>query len=90
MGIFLDTVPDSLDKLKQYVSQENKEGVSVIAHKIKTTINAMNIDQLKGPIQELEDFASTKKEMQELKTRSKLVIEVLEDIIEQFKAKLAQ
>ena len=89
MAIFVDTVPESLGKLRLACENGNMENLSAMAHKLKTTINAMGIEQLKVPIQNLEDFANAKKETKVINQLSKQIIDTLEDIVQEFKEELS-
>jgi PAS domain S-box-containing protein len=89
MGVFVDTVPESLGKLRLACESGNMENLSATAHKLKTTINAMGIEQLKGPIQNLEDSANAKKEIKLVSQLSNQIIDTLEDIVNEFKEKLS-
>ncbi|MBC7390820.1 MAG: response regulator [Opitutaceae bacterium] len=89
LRIFIDTVPESVEKLAEACRKKNAGSISVTAHKLKTTINAMGIEQLKVPIQSLEDYANAGKDNELLTSLSNEVIDMLTDIVNQFKSKLS-
>jgi len=89
LGVFIDTVPESINKLRLSCAERNSENMAKMAHKLKTTINAMGIEQLKGPIQNLEDAANAKKDIKELTSLATKINDTLEEILDEFRAKLA-
>lgn len=89
LRIFIDTVPDTIARLEQFCREENKDGIATTAHKLKTTINSMGIEGLKDSIQLLEDAAYAKEEIIYLKKLAKEIMDVLNQIVKDFKAILA-
>lgn len=89
MGIFIDTVPTSLHKLENACLKNDKSEIAITAHKLKTTINAMAIDQLRETIQKLEEYANAKKPIKELSDLSMEIVQTLTCILDEFKGRLA-
>ncbi|MCW3123435.1 MAG: domain S-box protein [Flavipsychrobacter sp.] len=54
VGIFLETMPQSLAALIKALEEENYEQVAKVAHKMKSNIDSMGIHPLKDVIRELE------------------------------------
>lgn len=89
LAVFIDTVPESIDKLRASCMDGNTENISKTAHKLKTTINAMGIEQLKAPIQNLEDAANAKRDIKDLTSLATKIMDTLGEILDEFRAKLA-
>ena len=85
MNIFIETVPDSYDKLKKYWDQDDLQMVAEIAHKLKTTISSMGIEQLKMPVKLLEEAGKTNARTYENYTLLLIIYDTLKAIVQEFK-----
>jgi CheY-like chemotaxis protein len=83
--IFLDTIPPSVDQLKDELQQQNWDALSKLAHKMKSTIDSMGISRLKEVIRTIEANGKHKNDLGSLPANVKQVDDVLKDCIQQLK-----
>jgi HPt (histidine-containing phosphotransfer) domain-containing protein len=89
LGIFVETVPESLQNLKNAWLKRDFPTLLFFAHKLKTTIESLKIEALKEVIKKLENLADQKKDSQETEEAVFQVYNTLSALLEEFKAKLA-
>jgi CheY-like chemotaxis protein len=83
--IFLDTIPPSIDQLKDELQKQNWDALSKLAHKMKSTIDSMGIDRLKDVIRTIEANGKQKNDLDSLPAQVMQVDDVLNDCIQQLK-----
>lgn len=88
LQLFLDTVPATLTDLKKTCDSGDWAMLSKHAHKLKSTIDSMNIDSLKQDIRTVESTAKTNGDPAELKRLTTRVLTVMNDVMKQVKAEL--
>jgi PAS domain S-box-containing protein len=64
--LFIDTVPQNMQDLKQALQEENWELVGKTAHKLKSTIDSMGIKSIRQEIRTVETNARQKQFLQEI------------------------
>jgi CheY-like chemotaxis protein len=84
--IFLDTMPPSIDQLKNELQQQNWDALSKLAHKMKSTIDSMGIARLKDVIRTIEANGKQKNDLDKLPALVSQVDEVLKQCIQQLKS----
>ena len=57
IDLFMETVPANVRELNLFFAQENWDGVSKIAHKLKSTLDSMGIQSVKQEIRTIEQSA---------------------------------
>ncbi len=88
LQLFLDTVPATLNDLKKTCDAADWAMLSKHAHKLKSTIDSMNIDSLKKDIRSIESSAKTNGDPAELQRLTNRVLSVMNDVMKQVKAEL--
>ena len=88
LQLFLDTVPATLADIKTTCDKSEWLALSKHAHKLKSTIDSMNIASLKSVIREIEMGGKTNPEPSQLKNQVAEVLFVMRQVIEQVKKEL--
>src|SRR5205085_11678594 len=65
--LFLDTVPGTLSDIKNSCDKSEWSALSKHAHKLKSTIDSMNIDSVKQDIRTIESKSKTGEEADKIK-----------------------
>lgn len=84
MHIFIDTVPSSIKRLQEAWATKNFPQLTVIAHKLKTTVHTMGIQPLKEPIKKLEIQAGTGFASDETQEQVEAICHFLKAIVLEF------
>ncbi len=85
LRLFLDTVPVTLKDLQTSAEAGEWLALSKHAHKLKSTIDSMNIASLKQTIREIEVGGKTNAEPELLRTKTGVVLKVMEYVIAEVK-----
>lgn len=85
LRLFLETMPQSLQHLQKETVQQNWAGVSKLAHKLKSTIDSMNIRSLKDTVREIEQYGKKGEQTAEIPALVNEVVFVMEACIAQVK-----
>jgi CheY-like chemotaxis protein len=80
--LFLETVPATLTDLSSAADSGEWLALSKVAHKLKSTIDSMQILSLKPVIREVESGGKTGEDPAGLRERVKIVLEVMNKVIE--------
>lgn len=86
--LFLDTVPATLNDLKTTSGNGDWASLSKHAHKLKSTIDSMNINSLKQDIRTIEASAKANGDPAELRRLTDRVLAVMQDVMKQVKSEL--
>lgn len=88
LQLFLDTVPATLIDLKGSCDSGDWAMLSKHAHKLKSTIDSMNINSLKQDIRSIETLAKSNGDPSELKSLTGKVLTVMANVMAQVKSEL--
>lgn len=88
LKLFLETVPSTLSDIKNSSDKGDWLTLSKHAHKLKSTIDSMNINSLKEDIREIESDGKNGGDPGKLKALVSRVISVTEQVMVQVKADL--
>lgn len=83
--IFLQATPESLAELNNCFTKNDLEGVSKLAHKLKSSIDIFTITEIKNDIRRLENLARESINTEEIPALMEKVNKVLSEAIEQVK-----
>jgi HPt (histidine-containing phosphotransfer) domain-containing protein len=90
MQIFLDTVPEMLNKIDATIEKTNYEDLSFYAHKLKSTINGLNISYLSDQILELEQSAKHKTNLDSIPSLAENIKVELRSIDQLFRSEIGK
>jgi CheY-like chemotaxis protein len=85
MGMFVDTVPGLLSDLQFNIDHANWDKASKIAHRMKSTIDSMNIKAIKGEIRQIEVNGKQQLNLEAMPALAQRVSSVLTECIESVK-----
>ena len=85
VALFIDTVPQNLQELKNALQAENWEQVGKTAHKLKSTIDSMGIKSIRTEIRAVEANARQKESLQEIPALVANIDSVIHECIGQLK-----
>jgi len=85
VDIFLESVPESLQALNDGFADNDLEKVGHCAHKLKSSIDILNIRDLKTDIRELEKLAKEKKERGKIPPLLKKTNDILKGVLVELK-----
>lgn len=88
VALFIETVPQNMQDLKNAMKQENWDQVGKTAHKLKSTIDSMGIKTIRQEIRTVEANAKTKEALQEIPALVGMIDSVIEECILQLKAEI--
>ncbi len=88
LHIFIETVPVSIAKLKSAFEQKDLALLKATAHKLKTTVHSMGIQQLQEPVLALENTGHDALENPETVYAVAQVYTTLDAIVQEFKLRL--
>lgn len=83
--IFLQTIPANSTEMVQYAKAGNWDMTSKLAHKLKSTIDGMNMHSIKTIIRTIELDAKNKKNTDSLYSLALKVDKVIQTVAEQLK-----
>jgi len=89
LQLFLDTVPATLADIKSTCDKGEWTALSKHAHKLKSTIDSLNINSLKQDIRSIETSAKSHGDANELKRLTENVLGIMKDVMHQVKADLS-
>jgi len=88
LQLFLDTVPATLTDIRNASDKGEWMTLSKHAHKLKSTIDSMNIDTLKADIRNIESGGKTGENTELLKTLVQKVLTVMQLVMDQVRKEL--
>lgn len=89
MGMFVDTVPGLLTDLQYNIDHAHWDKASKIAHRMKSTIDSMNIKAIKVEIRQIEANRKQQLNLEEMPVLLQKVSLVLNDCIESVRKDMA-
>jgi CheY-like chemotaxis protein len=90
MGLFLETVPVTLNDLQTSADRQDWPAVSKHAHKLKSTIDSMSIGLLKKDIRTIENDARKSGDAAQLTQLVNKVIEIMQRVMTQVRSDFGQ
>ena len=90
VALFIETVPQNVEDLKQAMNAENWDLVGKTAHKLKSTIDSMGIKSIRQEIRTVEANARQKESLQEIPSLVTNIDSVIRECIGQLKAEVLQ
>ncbi|HVX51306.1 MAG TPA: response regulator, partial [Chitinophagaceae bacterium] len=85
VGLFVQNVPKNAAELVVACDNGDWDRVYFIAHKMKSSIELVNINQIRADIKRVELNAKTKENLEEIPAKAALVLEVVEKAAAQMK-----
>ena len=82
LEIFIENTPKTLSDLNLAFEEKDCSGINYYAHKLKTSIDLLNIEKLKLVIREIENKAKDEQAAEKLKPMLDIVNDILPGIIE--------
>lgn len=58
LEIFIETIPESVNRMNEHFKQSEMDAVATLAHKIKPTIDGVGISSLYQTIRNVEKYRS--------------------------------
>ena len=83
--IFLTQVDDTISKMDECIEMEDWQRLASLAHRIKTSIDIMQIEVLKQPIRRIEALGGRAKETKELTELVLFTKKILEEVAAEIK-----
>jgi PAS domain S-box-containing protein len=81
--LFIETVPETVAELKDCEQQQNWEGVSAAAHKLKSTVDTLRIEQLRPVVRQIEQDAKKQINLKQVSAHIAFVEEHIKLIIKE-------
>ena len=88
LQLFLDTAPATLADIKSACDKSDWQALSKHAHKLKSTIDSLNIDSLKDVIRAIEAGSKSAPDPVQLKSLVAKVLDVMQQVMVQVKEEL--
>jgi HPt (histidine-containing phosphotransfer) domain-containing protein len=88
VALFIETVPQNVQDLKNAMQEENWEQVGKTAHKLKSTIDSMGIKSIRQEIRTVEANARQKEALQDIPGLVSNIDSVINQCIEQLQAEV--
>jgi CheY-like chemotaxis protein/HPt (histidine-containing phosphotransfer) domain-containing protein len=88
VALFIETVPQNMDDLKNAVQAENWEQVGKTAHKLKSTIDSMGIKSIRQEIRTVESNAKQMESLTEIPSLVTMIDNVIKECIDQLQAEV--
>jgi len=89
VGMFVDRMPTSITEIEQHHDQKEWERVYAIAHKIKPSIDILDIAPLKPIIRAIEESAKQEKDIDQLPKHIESLKNIGTEVVKQLKEKFA-
>jgi HPt (histidine-containing phosphotransfer) domain-containing protein len=81
--IFLQATPESLSELNKCYKKEDMQGVSKLAHKLKSSVDIFSITEIKQDIRRLENNTRDSINLDEVPELVEKINKVLDEVIKQ-------
>ncbi len=81
--IFLQATPESLTELNNCFNKSDLDGVSKLAHKLKSSIDIFSIEEIKNDIRRMENLARENVNTDEIPALMNNINSILNEAIEQ-------
>ncbi len=66
IDLFIETVPANVTELNAHLAGENWDGVSKVAHKLKSTLDSMGVQSVKQEVRTIEQGAKNRQELERM------------------------
>ncbi len=81
--IFLQATPESLTELNNCFDKDDLDGVSKLAHKLKSSIDIFSIEEIKNDIRRMENLARENVNTDDIPALMENINNILNEAIEQ-------
>ena len=88
VALFIETVPQNMQELKNALQAENWEQVAKTAHKLKSTIDSMGIKSIRDEIRAVEANAKGKESLQTIPSLVARIDDVIRECIVQLQVEI--
>ena len=88
VALFIETVPQNMQDLKDALQAENWEQVGKTAHKLKSTIDSMGIKSIRQEIRTVESNAKQLESLAEIPSLVTMIDNVITECIGQLQAEV--
>jgi PAS domain S-box-containing protein len=88
VALFIETVPQNMQDLKNALQEQNWDGVGKTAHKLKSTIDSMGIKSIRQEIRTVEANARQKEALDEVAPLVATIDNVIQECIGQLQAEV--
>jgi HPt (histidine-containing phosphotransfer) domain-containing protein len=88
VALFIETVPQNMQDLKNALQAENWEQVGKTAHKLKSTIDSMGIKSIRQEIRTVESNAKQMESLAEIPSLVTMIDNVINECIGQLQAEV--
>lgn len=83
--LFIETVPPTVQDMKEGFATQNWKQIGAAAHKLKSTIDTMRIESLRDVVRQIEADAKTQTNIMVLNKNISYLAQVIQQVIEQLK-----
>ncbi len=83
--VFLESIPDTLHRFNEVYQKQDYSGLAFYAHKIKASIDILNIEELKNDIRLIEHNAKGAKNLEEIPELKEKVNQILTEVIKELR-----
>ncbi len=80
IALFLSTTPQELGSLTEAIAQENWTETYALAHRIKPSIDVLDVKPVKSLIREVEALAKSKKDCHKIPELMKTINEIMDEV----------
>jgi len=88
VSLFIETVPQNMQDLKNALQEENWDQVGKTAHKLKSTIDSMGIKSIRQEIRTVEANARQKESLEQVAPLVATIDNVIRECIGQLQAEI--
>lgn len=90
LGIFSDSTPKTLALLNSNFQNKDLDQTAYYAHKLKSSIDLLNIGDLKSEIRLIENLAKNKEETNKIQDLIEKVNQVIPEVLSKLEAEIEQ
>ena len=90
ISLFLDTIPDDVNKIEEYGDKGNWQKVNKIAHRIKPSFEVFEMEEILTDIREIERLAHDNDKDGELIHLIKVLVKKFKEIVLLLKTEMIQ
>ena len=89
LEIFIETIPESVNRMNEHFNKSEMDAVATLAHKIKPTIDGAGINSLYQTIRDVEKYRELKRTPTQLKNDLIKIESTINSIVDDFKNEIA-
>jgi CheY-like chemotaxis protein len=89
LGIFIDTIPPIVERMKYHFERGEMDEVSELAHKIKPTLDGAGIISLRDTIRNLELHREKRRSPDQIREDMNQLCTVIEKVVEEFRKEMS-